>query len=145
MQNITPILRTRTLKELLIELFFRSDKPRTLSDLARSIDVDQTTVMREVNRLLKTGVVVEERVGRSRTVAVDTSSPVAAPLENLIRLELELDDVGRTPAGRGTRQVSTSAGPTRKESGSPPTPRHRSAYRAEKPRRRPLPSSRRKG
>ena len=64
MQDITPLLRTGTLKELLVELFFLSGRPRTLSDLARAIDVDQTTVMREVNRLLETGVVVEERVGR---------------------------------------------------------------------------------
>lgn len=89
MQDITPLLRTETLKELLIELFFLSDKPRTLSDLARAIDVDQTTVMREVNRLLETGVVVEERVGRSRTIAIDPTSPIAAPLRRLVRLAYE--------------------------------------------------------
>lgn len=92
MQDITPLLRTETLKELLIELFFMSDKPRTLSDLARAIDVDQTTVMREVNRLLETGVVVEERVGRSRTIAIDPSSPIAGPLRRLVRLAHEPPD-----------------------------------------------------
>ena len=89
MQEITPLLRTETLKELLIELFFLSDRPRTLSDLARAIDVDQTTVMREVNRLLETGVVVEERVGRSRTIAIDPTSPIAAPLRRLVGLAFE--------------------------------------------------------
>lgn len=133
MQNITPILRTRTLKELLIELFFRTEKPRTLSDLARSIDVDQTTVMREVNRLLKTGVVVEERVGRSRTVAVDTSSPVAAPLRTLIQLEYE----PATPAPPAPDTAAPQPRPAADAIGY-------SAYRAEKPRHRPLPSSRRR-
>lgn len=117
MQNITPLLRTGTLKDLLVELFFCSDKPRTLSDLARSIDVDQTTVMREVNRLLKTGVVTEERVGRSRTIAIDPASPVAAPLRGLVRLAHE-------PLPVTNDRVS--------------------AYHAEKPSRRPLPSSRRR-
>ncbi|NNC41703.1 MAG: winged helix-turn-helix transcriptional regulator [Acidimicrobiia bacterium] len=86
MQNILPILRTETQQELLIELFFVSQGPRTLSDLARAIDVDQTTVMREVNRLLETGLIIEERVGRSRTVAIDPNSPLASPMRQLMRL-----------------------------------------------------------
>lgn len=119
-QDITPLLRTETLKELLIELFFLSEKPRTLSDLARAIDVDQTTVMREVNRLLETGVVVEERVGRSRTIAIDPKSPIAGPLRRLVRLAHETSEAG---AGRaeGLAPLAT-----------------------ERPERRPLPSSQRR-
>ena len=120
-QDITPLLRTETLKELLIELFFLSDKPRTLSDLARAIDVDQTTVMREVNRLLETGVVVEERVGRSRTIAIDESSPIAGPLRRLVRLAYDAPDAEQGGRGDGF------------------APLH-----AERPERRPLPSSRRR-
>jgi len=120
-QEITPLLRTETLKDLLIELFFLSDKPRTLSDLARAIDVDSTTVMREVNRLLETGVVAEERVGRSRTVAIDESSPIATPLRRLLRLAYEPADAERAGRNDGF------------------TPLH-----AERPERRPLPSSRRR-
>lgn len=116
--DITPLLRTETLKELLIELFFRSDKPRTLSDLARAIDVDQTTVMREVNRLLETGVVAEERVGRSRTIAIDSSSPIAIPLQRLVRLA-HVEPEPETTAAE-TASVRT------------------------RPERRPLPSSRRR-
>lgn len=119
MQDITPLLRTETLKELLIELFFHSDKPRTLSDLARAIDVDQTTVMREVNRLLETGVVAEERVGRSRTIAIDPASPIAAPLRRLVRLAHEEPEATSRSEGF--------------------TPLH-----ADRPERRPLPSSRRR-
>lgn len=120
MQDISPLLRTETLKELLIELFFMSAKPRTLSDLARAIDVSQTTVMREVNRLLETGVVVEERVGRSRTIAIDESSPIAAPLRRLVRLAYEPQEVD---LGR--------------EEGFTP-------MNQERPERRPLPSSHRR-
>jgi len=120
-QDITPLLRTETLKELLIELFFLSDKPRTLSDLARAIDVDQTTVMREVNRLLETGVVVEERVGRSRTIAIDPSSPIAGPLRRLVRLAYT------PPHATDAHGAATD----------PNAPRTR-------PERRPLPSSQRR-
>ena len=102
MQNnplaILPILRTDTQRELLIELFFETDGPRTLSDLARSIEVDQTTVMREVNRLLESGVVTETRVGRSRTVAINESSPFAGPLRQLIRVVYQ--PFGETADGR---------------------------------------------
>jgi len=101
-----------------MELFFNSEAPRTLTDLAEAIDVSQTTVMREVNRLLDTGVVEEERVGRSRTIAIDRSSPLAAPLRSLMML---------------ARDVSP---PDAAESGTHAVGSH------GRPGRRPLPSSR---
>lgn len=84
--SILPILRTDTQRDLLIELFFLTDRPRTLSDLAKAIGVDQTTVMREANRLLASGVMVEQKVGRARTVAINEASPFAGPLKQLIRV-----------------------------------------------------------
>lgn len=117
-QNITPILRTETLKELLMELFFNSDAPRTLTDLAEAIDVSQTTVMREVNRLLETGVVKDERVGRSRTIAIDPASPLTGPLRTLMLLAREVPE-----PEMGEREVH----PARSHG---------------RPGRRPLPSSR---
>lgn len=89
MQNSSPFLgifRTKTQERLLVELFLQSDRPRTLSALARSLGVDQTTVMREANRLIDAGLVIEERVGRARTIAADERSPLAEPLRALLRL-----------------------------------------------------------
>ena len=91
--RVLPILRTDTQRDLLFELYFAGNGPRTLSDLARAIDVSQTTVMREVNRLLESGVVVEERVGRSRTVRINDSSPYAAPLRQIMRIAHEPEHV----------------------------------------------------
>lgn len=122
MQNILPILRTETQQELLIELFFATNRPRTLSDLARAIDVDQTTVMREVNRLLETGLIIEQRVGRSRTVAIDPNSPLASPMRQLMRLAY---DPAAAYAGTG-------------DGGFAPKEVDR------RPHHRPLPSSRRR-
>ncbi len=124
-RDILPILRTDTQRELLIELFFETRAPRTLSDLARAIGVDQTTVMREVNRLLASGVVLEERVGRSRTVAINEASPFTGPLRQLIKVVYQpLDDTAddRLPA------FASRHG------------RYHSSHE-----RRPLPSSRRRG
>ncbi len=81
-----PIFRTDTQRKLLVELLFDADdQPQTLTDLATVIGVEQTTVMREVNRLLESGLIIETRVGRARTVQIDETSPYAAPLRQLIR------------------------------------------------------------
>lgn len=84
--DFPPIFRTDTQRKLLIELLFdQGERPRTLSDLARAIGVEQTTVMREVNRLLESGLLREMRIGRSRTVEINDRSPFAAPLRQLLR------------------------------------------------------------
>jgi len=131
MQNMTgsilPILRTDTQRDLLIELFFLTDRPRTLSDLAKAIGVDQTTVMREVNRLLESGVVVEQKVGRARTVAINEASPFAGPLRQMIRVVYQPLDAPQEAQRRLLRS--------------------RHAFPAAEPgqhERRPLPSSRRR-
>lgn len=120
------ILRTETQRDLLTHLCFLSDRAPTLSELARTIGVDQTTVMREVNRLLEGGILLEERVGRSRTVRINGASPFADPLRQLMR-------VAASDANSGSDQpehrVIFHGGPDRSED------RHD---------RRPLPSSRRR-
>jgi len=128
MQNnetaILSILRTETQRDLLVQLCFRSDRSPTLTDLARSIGVDQTTVMREVNRLLEAGILTEERVGRSRTIQINEASPFAVPLRQLMRLV-----ISETRSGSHDHRVIFHGGPDRSED------RHD---------RRPLPSSRRR-
>ena len=129
MQNtssILPILRTDTQRDLLIELFFLTDHPRTLSDLARAIGVDQTTVMREVNRLLESGVVVEQKVGRARTVSINEACPFSGPLRQMIRVVYQpLDTQEAQRRSMRSRHAFPSAEPSQHE-------------------RRPLPSSRRR-
>ena len=112
-----PVFRSDTQRRLLVELFFDHDERRTLSELARALDVDPTTVMREVDRLSGSGLVIEERIGRARAVQIDPSSPYAAPLRQLLGIER------RQPA------------PAQEES-----PAH--GLRSGRHDRRPLPSSR---
>lgn len=119
-QNRSPlqVFRSETQRRLLIELFFDRDERRTLSDLARALDVDPTTVMREIDRLADSGLIVEERVGRARSVQIDESSPYAAPLRQLLGIGL-----ARTEST--TREERPAHGP-----------------RGGRHDRRPLPSSR---
>ena len=122
---IMSILRTETQRDLLAYLCFLSDRPPTLSELARSIGVDQTTVMREVNRLLDGEILTEERVGRSRTVRINEASPFAGPLRQLMRV------------------AATDASPRSDQ------PEHRVIFQGgsrteDRLDRRPLPSSRRR-
>lgn len=111
-----PIFRTDTQRRLLIELFLEPGAPRTLSDLARALEVDPTTVMREVDRFSASGLIAERRVGRARTVAIDETSPSAAPLRQLL-------------------------GVPRSETTAPDRPLHHGAQGASRHKRRPLPSS----
>lgn len=121
MTDIPPIFRTETQRRLLAELLFDdSPEPRTLTDLARRVGVEQTTVMREANRLIEAGLLTEHRIGRARMIEIDEDSPFVAPL----------------------RQIFRAADP-RRESGA--RARNRHAQRSERTRheRRPLPSAQR--
>ena len=119
MTDIPPIFRTDTQRRLLAELLFGDDEPRTLTDLARAVGVEQTTVMREANRLLDAGLITERRIGRARAIGIAEDSPFVGPLRQLFRA------AGREPErGDGARRRH----PTRTE-----RVRHE---------RRPLPSSR---
>lgn len=118
-QNVQPlqVFRSDTQRRLLVELFFDQDERRTLSDLARALEVDPTTVMREIDRLSDSGLIIEERIGRARAVQIDETSPYAAPLRQLL-------GIGRRPAESG-QEASVIHGP-----------------RSGRHDRRPLPSSR---
>ena len=118
-----PVFRTETQRRLLVELFLESGGERTLSDLARALDVDPTTVMREIDRLIGSGLITERRIGRARAVAIDESNPYAAPLRQLL-------NVSRRPMETSTAADRRLGHGARIESG-----RHD---------RRPLPSSRRR-
>lgn len=100
-----PVFRSDTQRRLLIELFLTPER-RTLSDLARALDVDPTTVMREVDRLASSGLINEQRVGRARAVQIDESNPYAAPLRQLLNVSLrpvESPAAGDRTAAHGGR------------------------------------------
>lgn len=57
----------------------------TLSDLARSLELDPATVQREAKRLEDAGLISSRRVGRARLVRANADSPFYPELESLLR------------------------------------------------------------
>jgi predicted nucleotidyltransferase len=81
---LLPIFRSRGQGRLLARIYLHPDEPIPLAGLAREIGLDAATVLREVNRLEQAGLVVSERIGRSRVVRPDERSPFYPELSALI-------------------------------------------------------------
>jgi DNA-binding transcriptional ArsR family regulator len=83
---LLPILRSETVGELLARLYLEPDRRYTLTELAKELDVSLPTVVREVDRMLDSGLLMEERVGRARQVWAKRDSALYAPLSLLVAL-----------------------------------------------------------
>lgn len=57
---------------------------RTLAELARDAGVAYPTAHREVGRLIDAGILAERVVGRTRLIRADESSPLVAPLRQIM-------------------------------------------------------------
>lgn len=83
--TLSPIFRSETQMRLLGELACAPAGQRMdISELARRINAQYATVHREVERLLTLGILTEERMGRSRSIAWSDQPPYAAPLRQLL-------------------------------------------------------------
>lgn len=82
---VLPIFRSATLARLLAFLFLRADpQPVALSSIARELGVAPSTVKREIDTLEAAGLVRSERVGRTRVVVADETSPFFSDLRALV-------------------------------------------------------------
>jgi DNA-binding transcriptional ArsR family regulator len=84
--RLLPLLRTPLLGELLAWLYLHPDDLWSVTDLARRLDVSQSTVSREADRLVQSGLVVEQRRGNLRLLRADGEGPLARPLTELLAL-----------------------------------------------------------
>ena len=80
---LAPTFRSRTQGDLLALVLLHPDQEWTVSDLARQLGVPLTTVQSEVGRLADGGVLATRKVGRSRVVRANLSSPSVPPLTQL--------------------------------------------------------------
>ena len=80
---LAPTFRSRTQGDLLALVLLRPNQEWTLSDLARQLGVALTTAQSEVGRLAGGGVLATRKVGRSRVVRANLSSPSVPPLTQL--------------------------------------------------------------
>lgn len=81
---LLPILRTETQAELLSALMIRGFDGSSVTQLAEILGTSPSTILREVDRLEAAGITRSERVGRTRLIWMDTESPYARPLRELI-------------------------------------------------------------
>jgi DNA-binding transcriptional ArsR family regulator len=77
------IFRSQLQGELLARVLLAPGSP-SISDLARELDVPFATVHREVKRLVEAGILHDVRVGRTRTISVNTENLAYRPLRDLV-------------------------------------------------------------
>ena len=81
---LAPFLRSETQGVILAEIFMGNGE-HTISSLAKAAGTSPATVMREVDRLVAAGYVIDSHVGRARLVIADTQHPLYKPLQEIIR------------------------------------------------------------
>ena len=82
--EVLPIFRSQTQGDLLSKVLLSPDAEWSLTDLARDLGVSVPTVLREVNRVERAGLVRTRRVGNTRLVAAEPSSPLFASMAELL-------------------------------------------------------------
>lgn len=82
--TLAPFLRSETQGEILAEIFIGSGE-HTITSLARKAGASPATAMREVDRLVEAGYVVDRHIGRARVITANTVHPLYRPLQEIIR------------------------------------------------------------
>jgi predicted nucleotidyltransferase len=80
---LAPTFRSRTQGNLLALVLLHPEQEWTVSDLARRLEAPLTTVQSEVSRLASADLLTTRRLGRSRLVRANLTSPAVAPLTQL--------------------------------------------------------------
>jgi DNA-binding transcriptional ArsR family regulator len=81
---LLPIFRSQLQGELLAAVLLSPDEEQSLTHLAERLGASLATVQREVHRLEQAGILRSRRVGNTRLVSAETTSPVFAPLAELV-------------------------------------------------------------
>ena len=82
--GLLPIFRSDSQLRLLGQLFLHAEQEQTIADLEQAAGIPQQTVSREVNRLLRAGVLRGRRVGRLHLVQPNEANPYFPELAGLL-------------------------------------------------------------
>lgn len=85
-EPLLPLLRSRVQGDLLALLYLNPDEEFLLSRIATYLHVPLRTVQRESERLVRTNLARQRRVGSARLVRAATDSPLARPLTDILAL-----------------------------------------------------------
>ncbi len=81
---LLPLFRSDGQARLLARVYVQPDRPATLAELARELEVDDGGLTREADRLERAGLVRSDRVGRNRTLRPNEESPYFHDLYRLL-------------------------------------------------------------
>jgi DNA-binding transcriptional ArsR family regulator len=81
---LAPIFRSQHQAQLLATLLLRPDREYTITELAQLVGVPLSTIHREVERLVRAGILRDRLVGRARLLSANTDSRLARPLTELL-------------------------------------------------------------
>lgn len=82
--QLLPLFRSQGQGRLLARVYLNPDRPATLAQLARELELDDGGLTREADRLERAGLVRTERVGRSRLLHRNEESPYFQELYGLL-------------------------------------------------------------
>lgn len=84
--SLLPVLRSQTQARMLAELLLNPDRELPLSELADIVGTSLPTVVREVRRAEQAGLLSTRTIGRTRLARAVASSPMYAPMRELLEL-----------------------------------------------------------
>jgi predicted nucleotidyltransferase len=82
--ELLPIFRSRQQVELLADILDDPEREQSLADLTRRLGIPTASIHREIERAERAGIVRSRRVGKTRLVSADTTSPYFAPLRQIL-------------------------------------------------------------
>jgi len=82
--ELMPIFRSRQQAELLADILDDPEREASLADLTRRLGIPTASIHREVERAERAGIVTSRRVGKTRLVSADTTSPYFTALRQLL-------------------------------------------------------------
>ena len=78
-----PLFRSQNQASLLSTLFL-TEKKLSVQDLSSNLEIPYPTVHREIGRLLKSGLITEEKIGNYRYFEPNRISPFFSPVRDLL-------------------------------------------------------------
>jgi len=82
--ELLPIFRSRQQVEVLADILDDPEREQSLADLTRRLGIPTASIHREVERAEHAGIITSRRVGKTRLVRADTSSPYFEPMQRLL-------------------------------------------------------------
>lgn len=73
--QLAPLFRSDAQGEILARVLLNPDRAFTIAEIARNTSTSYASTHREIQRLIRAGLLDEKRVGRANQVSAATTSP----------------------------------------------------------------------